>query len=130
LIWYGYFIDIISLEKERYMKNRRKGPDFVINMIKWISIAIWMIIGIVVILLIFTNPTSAGMQMSRPTLQTTTSKAVSSLMFSLLVIQLIMSVAGLVFNFTRLKRKTDRLRISLVLSGLFAIIGIVIMSVK
>lgn len=112
------------------MKNRRKGPDFIINMIKWISIVIWLIIGIVVILLMVSNPTSAGMQMSRPTLQTTSSKAVSSAMFSLLVIQLIMSVSGLVFNFTRLKRKTDRLRISLVLSGLFAIIGIVIMSVR
>lgn len=112
------------------MKNRRKGPDFIINMIKWISIVIWLIIGIVVILLMVSNPTSSGMQASRPTLQTTSSKAISSAMFSLLVIQLIMSVSGLVFNFTRLKRKTDRLRISLVLSGLFAIIGIVIMSVK
>lgn len=117
-------------EKEGYMKNRRRGPDFIINMIKWISIVIWVIIAIVIILIMFTNPTSAGMQMSRPTLQTTSSKAASSAMFSLLVIQLIMSVAGLIFNFTRLKRKTDRLRISLVLSGLFAIIGIVIMSVK
>ncbi|HQO41129.1 MAG TPA: hypothetical protein PK986_11715 [Spirochaetota bacterium] len=112
------------------MKNRRKGPDFIINMIKWISIVIWIIIAIVVILLMVSNPTSAGMQMSRPALQTTSSKAVNSAIFLLLVIQLIMSVSGLVFNFTRLKRKTDRLRISLVLSGLFAILGIVIMSVK
>lgn len=112
------------------MKNRRKGPDFVINVINWISVVLWIIIAVVIVLLMFMKPTSAGMQMSRPVLQSTSSKAMSSSIFTLLVIQLIMSIAGLVFNFTRLKRKTDRLRISLVLSGLFAIIGIIIMSVK
>jgi hypothetical protein len=112
------------------MKNRRKGPDFIINLIKWISIAIWIIIGIVVILLMVANPTSPDLQRGWVALPTTSLKAVNSAIFSLFVIQLIMSVAGLLFNFTRLKRKTDKLRISLVLSGLFAILGIVIMSVK
>ena len=112
------------------MKNRRKGPDFVINIINWISVVIWIIIAIVIVLLMFLKPTSAGMQMSRPVLQTSSSKAMSSAVFAFLVIQLIMSVSGIIFNLTRLKRKTDRLRVSLVLSGLFAIIGIIIMSVK
>ena len=112
------------------MKNRRRGPDFVINVIKWISIIIWIVIGIVIVMLVIMKPTSSGMQMSRPLIQSTSSKAISSAIFGFLVVQLILSIAGIIFNLTRLKRKTDTLRLTLVFSGIFAIAGLIILSVK
>ena len=111
------------------MKNRRRGPDFIINVIKWISIVIWIVIGIVLAMVVIMRPTSSGMQVSR-VVQSTSSKAMTSAIFSFLVLQLILSVAGIVFNITRLKRKTDTIRLTLVFSGIFAIVGIIIISVK
>lgn len=112
------------------MKNRRVGPDFIINLIKWISIIIWVIIAVIFTLIIIMKPTSSGMQMSRPVLQSTSSKAMSSTVYGLLVIQLILSISGIIFNVTRLKRKTDTIRLTLIFSAIFAVAGLIIMYVK
>lgn len=111
------------------MKNRRRGPDFVINVIKWISIILWIVIAIVMTMVIIMKPTSSGVQMSR-VVHGSTSKGMTSVIFAFLVIQLILSVAGIIFNVTRLKRKTDTLRLTLVFSSIFAVIGLIILSVK
>ena len=112
------------------MKNRRRGPDFVISVINWISVVIWIIIAVVVVMLIIMKPTSSGMQLSRPALQSASSKAFSGAIFIFLVIQLILSIAGIIFNTTRLKRKTDTIRLTLIFSGIFAVIGLILMSIR
>ncbi len=107
------------------MKNRRKGPDFVINVVKWISIIIWVIIAIIFLLIVVMKPTSSGTQMSR-VVHGSSSKGMTNTIFVLLVIQLIMSVAGIIFNVTRLKRKSDTIRLTLVFSGIISVAGLAV----
>lgn len=105
-------------------KNRRRGPDTVIKTINILSIASWIIIVTVFIVVSIAKPTAIR------TPGTTTIPLGNSSMLSfalfLMVIQVIMAVIGIFANMTRMKRKTDRLNLGLVFSGGIAIIGIII----
>jgi uncharacterized membrane protein len=116
-------------KKEEVMKERRRGPDAILKMINGISILLWVIIGIVFIIFAITNPTHSGLAASRPGLQVRPLWA-DSIIYGLLVIQVVLSIGGIIFNLTRLKRKTDRLKLTLVISLILGIFTMVIISIK
>ncbi|HOK93890.1 MAG TPA: hypothetical protein PKX79_13030 [Spirochaetota bacterium] len=111
------------------MKERRRGPDAILKMINAISIVLWVIIGIVFIIFAITNPTHSGLAASRPGFKSRPLWA-DSIIYGLLIIQIVLSVAGIIFNLTRLKRKTDRLKLTLVVSLILGIFTMVIISIK
>jgi predicted membrane channel-forming protein YqfA (hemolysin III family) len=51
-------------------------------------------------------------------------------MYGFLVFQVLLGGIGIFFNLTRLKRKTDRMRLTLVLSVVLGILWLVIISFK
>ncbi len=108
------------------MKNRRRGPDFVIKMIDGISAISWIVLAIVFLILIMTNPTSKGMSVSRPALKATSTAWLSNFVYILLVFLILLSITGIVFNMTRMKRKTDKMRITFFFSGILAVIGLIV----
>lgn len=112
------------------MKNRRRGPDFVIKLINWISAISWGVLASVFLILILSNPTSKGMSVSRPSLKGTSTAWMSNIIYALLVFLILLSVAGIIFNMTRMKRKTDKMRLTFFFSGILAIIGLVVISVS
>lgn len=111
------------------MKERRVGPDTIMRIIEWIAIIIWVIFLFVFILLILLSPTNAGMQASRPGLRSSGQWVITTI-YLLLIIQLILGISGVVFNLTRLKRKTDKLRLTLVISIIASLAGLVVISLN
>jgi hypothetical protein len=107
------------------MKNKRIGPDKILNIVSGISIALWVIIAAVVILFAISNPTQPGMAAGRPGLKGAGPWA-TNLIYGLLVVQIFLSVSGIIFNVTRLKRKTDRIKLTPVISAILGITGILL----
>ncbi len=110
------------------MKNRRVGPDTVMNIISGICILSWIILFIIFIIVAVANPTSSGMAASRPGLKAAAGGWTSGAIYSLLVFLIILSISGIMFNIMRLKRKTDKLRLTPVISGLLAVAGIIVIN--
>ena len=115
-------------KKEEAMKERRRGPDAILKMINTIAIILWVIIGIVFILFAITNPTHSGLAASRPGFKSRPIW-VDSIIYGLLTLQIILSISGIIFNLTRLKRKTDRLKLTLVISLILGILTTIIISI-
>jgi len=111
------------------MKNKRRGPDFIIKAIGWISIISWTILITIVGILMIVNPTLRGITLVKmPANQI--SQGWLNTINVMLVFLVIINISGIIFNFVRLKRKTDTIRISLFISSIFALAGLVIMSIK
>lgn len=110
------------------MKERRIGPDKIVNAISTISVFIWIIFALVFILFAIANPTHSGMAASRPAL-TGNTVWVDRIMYGLLIFQVLLGGAGIFFNLTRLKRKTDRLRLTLVISVVLGIFWLILINV-
>lgn len=111
------------------MKEKRRGPDTILNIISVISIILWLIVGTVIILFAMSNPTNAGMAAGRPGLKNP-GTWVKGLIYGLLIFQIFLSISGISFNLMRMKRKTDHVRLTHVLSAVFGIICIFLLAVK
>lgn len=109
------------------MKNRRMGPDTIMNIITGISVISWIIIGVIFIIVAVGNPTSSGM--GRPSLKGAGAWTGNAI-YGLLVFLIILSISGIFFNMTRMKRKTDKMRLTPIFSGILAIAGIIFLSIK
>ena len=106
------------------MKEKRIGPDTIMNIISGISIILWIIILGIFILLAIANPTNAGLTSARPGIKSSgiwTTGAISGL----LIIQIFLSFSGIIFNMARLKRKTDHMRMTFVFSAIVGTAGII-----
>jgi len=111
------------------MKEKRIGPDTVMNIISGISVISWIILGIIFLVLAIGNPTSAGMAASRPGLRGA-GQWTTTVIYFLLIFLVILSVSGILFNMLRLKRKSDKMRLTPIFSGILSVAGLIIMSVK
>ncbi len=111
------------------MKEKRIGPDTVMNIISGISVISWIILGIIFIVLAIGNPTSAGLSASRPGLRGA-GQWTTTVIYALLVFLIVLSISGILFNMLRLKRKSDKMRLTPIFSGILSIIGLIIISLK
>ena len=110
------------------MKNRRYGPDFIIKAIGWISLISWIVLIVIVGVLMTLNPALRGMMLVKmPARQISHGWLI--IIYSMFILLIIINIAGIVFNFTRLKRKTDRMRLTFFFSIIFALIGLIIISI-
>jgi len=110
------------------MKNRRLGPDTIMNIISGISIVSWVILGAIFIMVAVTNPTSSGMAASRPGLKGAGGWTTGAI-YGLLVFLLVLSISGVLFNMLRMKRKSDKLRLTPVFSGILSAVALILMSI-
>jgi len=111
------------------VKNKRRGPDFIIKTIGWFSIISWVILISIVGILMVTNPALRGVVLvNMPARQI--SQGWILVINILLVFLIIINIFGIIFNFVRLKRKTDSIRITFFFSSILAIIGLIIISIK
>ena len=111
------------------MKNQRRGPDFIIKVIGWISTFSWIILITIVGILMVLNPALRGVTLTYIPARQITPGWMSFLYF-MFVLLIIINISGIVFNMVRLKRKTDRIRITFFISIIASIIGIIMLSVK
>jgi hypothetical protein len=107
------------------IKNRRRGPDTMVKMITAFSICSWIII--IVAFSIFQMTSSGG--------STYTSVRNSLLKFEngiiiakiLLFLNFLICIWGMVINMARNKRKSDRFRLSLIISCVISLTGFILM---
>lgn len=112
------------------MKNRRRGPDFIVKMIQWITAIAWAMLCGIFFIIVFGNPAARGMTLTREAAQGAPPVWLSPLVYVLFVFLIILSISGIIFNMARLKRKTDRMKLTFFFSGIFAIIGLIVMSMS
>jgi len=111
------------------MKNQRRGPDFIIQSIGWFSTTSWIILIFIYGALVFLNPALRGVTWNNLPARNI-SAGWLAILYSMFILLIIINIAGIIFNFVRLKRKTDRIRTTFLISIIAAIIGLIIISVK
>jgi hypothetical protein len=106
------------------INNRRIGPDSVIKAIKGIVGFSWILVIIIFIMFSFAEPgfevkmigsSSKGFD-----------RSILKYAFYLMIFQALFCSLGIIINTTRLKRKSDKLYLSLILLGSISVIGIVL----
>ncbi len=112
------------------MQNRRRGPDFVIKVMNYISGTAWVMIFAIFVFVSMAKPKFQGFKRGMGAIHGSWDTDLLSVVFGLLIFLVLMSVIGIAFNITRMKRKTDNIRASLVISGIVASIGIIIYLVR
>jgi hypothetical protein len=110
------------------MKNRRKGPDYVVKLISFFSFVTWMIFFITLIVFHMASPRMGSYHAVRVNYFDMGSAVV--IIKVLLFINIIISVWGIIANTMRNKRKTDTFRSSLVASTLLSLVGFIIVVIK
>ena len=105
------------------MKNRRLGPDTIMNIISGISIVSWIILGAIFVMLAVSNP-SAMREVKRAGQWT------SNVIYGLLIFLLVLSISGILFNMLRMKRKSDKMRLTPIFSGVLSAAALIIMNLK
>jgi hypothetical protein len=105
------------------INNRRIGPDTVIKAIKGIAGFSWILVIIIFIVFSIAKPgfkvkmiggSGGGFN-----------ESILKYAFYLMIFQALLCSLGIIINTTRLKRKSDKLYISLIILGGLSILGIV-----
>lgn len=112
---------------EGYMaviKNRRRGPDTMVKMITYFSILTWFIIGTVIIVYTMVNPAGTSGFMKRGSVFGGGFALTGAKL--LLFINLVICVIGMFVNMMRNKRRSDKFRISLIISTLCSLVGFIL----
>ncbi len=102
------------------IKNRRRGPDTIIKAIKFFTILSWIVIIVTLVVWAIVK-TKAG----SGRLLTGTSTEVLKYIFYMLILQALLCGLGLAISATRMKRKSDKLNLSLLFFEIISIIGII-----
>jgi hypothetical protein len=102
---------------EKKIKNRRRGPDAIVKAISFLSGLSWL-----VILGIFIT-----FSMAKPGIKTGAAMDTSVLRYAfyLMILQALLCGFGLAVNTSRLKRRSDKLNLSLIIFGVLSILGII-----
>ena len=118
---YNYYMIKSSLQYDR-----RKGPDFWIRTMQIIQIVSWLLIVPVLIFIQKARPSLATVLDTIFDVTRTQTWDVNALgvIIVLLTLMLFLSIFGLIINFSRKKRKTDKIRFSFILLSIASIIGI------
>jgi len=108
-------------------KDKRLGPDTIMNIISGISIASWVILVIIFIMIAVSNPGSPTTSAIRSSSKN--AGWITTAIYVLLVFLIIISASGIFFNMTRMKRKTDKMRLTPIFSGILSIIALILMNI-
>lgn len=111
-----------------YKKDRRQRADIICIWLEVASFLVWIVLF--VILLLYQNAMPREKMFFDRLLEVEIEETLDysrfNLVFYLLVFLFVLSLVSLLLNFKRLKRKTDRIRISFIVSLVCSCIGIII----
>jgi len=105
------------------IKNRRKGPDAVIHAIKIFSWVSWIIFVGIFITFTIAKPRFDGMVLGSSSVGGI-DKTAMQMAFYLMIMQAVVCGAGIFISMTRMKRKTDKLSLTLVAFEALAVLSI------
>lgn len=113
---------------QRIFYERRKGPDILVKLITWISLINWLIVTAIIAIIAMASPKTETFfdRLMEVRVNKSLNEELAQYAFYLMVVLLLLSIVGLIINSRRHRRKTDRYRVSLVLTGIFSVLGIII----
>lgn len=109
--------------------ERRKKPDGIIKLVNITSTIGWLLIILCSGITIYAKPEQTNMfyKMFNVPVRNYWNYSLLNLVFILLVFLLILSLAGILLNAMRHRRKTDRMNKSLIFQAIMSFFGIIIL---
>ena len=110
------------------INERRKGPDFWIRFLKTLAVFSWIFMLIVLIILEKAKPQFETFfdRFYHLKLRTTWDYALAEHIYHIMFAGVLISAVGLAISFKRYRRKEDMYPVSLMLIGLFSLVGILL----
>lgn len=109
------------------IKNRRRGPDTMVRMITISSVTSWIVIFIAFVIYQMIHPSAGSYNTIRKTLIDFSAGVIVAK--ALLFLNFLLCVWGMVMNSMRNRRKSDKFRLSLVISAFISLAGFIAMMV-
>ncbi len=109
------------------IKNRRHGPDTMVRMITFASVASWLLI--IIAFFIYQTTHSSGTSYSSVRQSLVDFSAGVIIAKVILLLNFLFCIWGMGMNMMRHKRKSDRFRISLIISAVVSLGGFMVMMV-
>jgi hypothetical protein len=106
------------------IKNRRRGPDTMVKMITAFSICSWIVIVAAFSIYQMSNPSGSYNSVRNSLLKFENGIIIAKV---LLFLNFLICVWGMVINMARNKRKSDRFRLSLIVSCIISLTGFILM---
>ncbi|MBF0224801.1 MAG: hypothetical protein HQK76_05025 [Desulfobacterales bacterium] len=108
-------------------RERRRGPDFLVNTIRFLGVLSWLLMFAVMYILQRARPEEVTLMDRFFNLQRNTewNLALVHRIFYLMIAGLMLSIIGLTFSIKRYRRKSDKYPLSLIFIGLISSAGII-----
>lgn len=116
------------MDNEKKYEKLRKGPDIVIRSIRYIQFILFLFVVIVISLFGLAKPRVKTLYDAyyNVNIQSEWKLNLIHTAYYVMIIMLVCSTIGILFNTKRLKRKNDQFYYSLVFYALFSIVGIIL----
>ena len=107
--------------------DRRRGPDLWLKSLGWLTFAGWLVMVLAMMVIEKAKPPieTIATRFFNIHLRRTWDMEVAQYLFYLMYVGLCISTIGLAINVRRLSRKTDSVRINLILLWLISLVGII-----
>ena len=109
--------------------DRRKEKDKFAKSLKWLSILSWVLTYVIFLIVDEGNKIAGNFLSTTATHNYRFSGSTENILICLLFIGLIVSGTGLVINIKRFRRKSDKLRLSLLVPGLISLTGLIFFTI-
>lgn len=109
------------------IRNRRRGPDTMVRMITIFSIGSWLLIFLALLIYQLVHPMTSSYSSVRMNLSDFGPGVI--LAEVLLAVNVLLCAWGMAMNMMRNKRKSDRFRVSLLISAVISLAGLILMVV-
>ncbi len=106
------------------MKNRRFGSNAIMNAVIRISILAWVVLCVIIVKFVMRYSASSGIAYIISELKGA-GQMTDYIIYRLLVLIIILSVSGILFNMFRMKRRSDKIRLFPIVSTILAVAGII-----
>ena len=115
-----------------YKEEKRKKPDFICSWLEISTALVWFILFMIILLFQKAQPREKTFfdRLFAVELQDTLNYSYLTPIIYLLMLLLVLSTVSLLLNLKRLKRRTDHLRISYIISLVFTAAGLVFFLIR
>jgi len=120
-------MDTMSHTQRSYFE-KRNGPDFLVYWIRISSFAVWLLLGIFFLVADFAQPEQVTLfdRLFDVTRRTVWDQNMLMISFFVAIVLFFFSLLSLIINTRRLKRKSDHISISLIISLIVSTLSILL----
>ncbi len=118
----------MTVSNTRMEPERRKGPDFWVKALGWLSGFSWVLMLLGLFIVERAKPQSENLLAKAAKIEVNTNwdQGLIKYLFYLVIFGLCTSIIGIMINSRRYRREEDRFKLTLVVLGMLSIFGIII----